>query len=104
MAGKKKSAKLRPPERFTVEAAAEVLEAGAARIAAGKTLRIDLSDVVTIDTAALQCLVVLRTAALERGSGCAILGAPAAVRECAGMLGLGRLLEFEPPARLGAES
>lgn len=94
MATKKKSGgEVRLPERFTVEAAADVLEE-IRKAASADEVRIDLSDVAVIDTAGVQLLVVARQGIEAGGKRCAIHSAPETVVDIVRLLGLDQLVEL----------
>ncbi len=100
MAGKGKGrGKLRPPVRFTVAESAGFLSELKTRLESGKRLRIDLSRVEHVDTAALQLLAVVSRAALAEGRACEILGASESVRDDMSLLGLESLLGSAAPGR-----
>jgi len=93
MASRKKGADaIRLPERFTVEAAADVLAEIRARAGKSDTVRIDASAVTAADTAGLQVLAAARRDLIVEGKSCELNGLPDPVADSARLLGLASML------------
>ncbi len=92
---KKADQTLRLPERFTVEAVADVMAELRARTVANVQIRVDLSAVAAIDTAALQLLAAASRDADGEGRAIAFESVPDTVADCARLLGLQRFLGLD---------
>lgn len=96
MATRKKDADaLRLPERFTVEAAGDVLAEIRARAAESDTVRIDASEVTAADTAGLQLLAAVRLDLEGGGKRWQLDKVPQPVADSARLLGLGSALGLD---------
>jgi anti-anti-sigma regulatory factor len=80
--------------RMTIVQAADLHRTLLARLALGQAVVVDGSRVEEIDTAILQILVSLWRTCLQRGIACTWLGASAALRRSADLVGLGGMLHF----------
>jgi len=93
MASRKKGADaIRLPERFTVEAAADVLADIRARAEKSDTVRIDAAAVTAADTAGLQLLAAARRDLIVEGKSCELEGMPESVADSARLLGLATMI------------
>jgi ABC-type transporter Mla MlaB component len=91
---KGRNSSVRAPQRLTVENAADVLDE-IQQFAADKDLvQMDLSPIVSIDTAGLQLLTVVRHDLQRSGKSIALSGAPDCVVEAARLLGVEHQLEL----------
>jgi len=86
------SGAVRLPERFTVEAAADVLADIRTRAGKSDTVRIDASAVTAADTAGLQLLAAARRDLVAEGKSCELDGLPESVADSARLLGLAPIL------------
>ncbi|MFW6093665.1 MAG: STAS domain-containing protein [Pseudomonadota bacterium] len=78
---------IRLPERLGVEQVADVL-AGIPAHGVAQTLRLDCSEVASVDTAGLQLLLVLRRAARDAGGTLELAHVGPELRESARLLGV----------------
>ena len=83
---------VRLPERFTVEAAADVLAEIRAHAGRSDTVRIDAAAVTAADTAGLQLLAAARRDLIAEGKSCELDGLPESVADSARLLGLAPIL------------
>ncbi|MAT83502.1 MAG: hypothetical protein CMD39_04370 [Gammaproteobacteria bacterium] len=96
MATKRKSgAHIELPERFTVEAVADVLGEIRTRSARAKTVRVDASAVATADCAGLQLLVAARRDVEAAGKSFELESVPDAMADSARLLGLAPMLNLQ---------
>jgi len=83
---------IRLPERLTVDQAAEILQSF--KSASTASVIVEFDDVINVDTAGLQLLLMVRQWLGERGSSCEWRAVPELVIEEARMLGLAQRLEL----------
>lgn len=82
------------PERLTVENAAGAFDEMQRFAADHDAMQVDLSPVVSVDTAGLQLLTVVRCDLERGGKSVEFSGAPDCVIEAARLLGLERQLDL----------
>jgi ABC-type transporter Mla MlaB component len=96
MAAKRKSgALIELPERFTVEAVADVLDEIRSRSGRAKTIRFDASAVGTADSAGLQLLAAARRDLEAAGKAFELESVPDAMADSARLLGLAPMLNLQ---------
>ena len=83
------------PERFTVEAVADVLGEVRSRSGRAKTIRVDASSVCTVDSAGLQLLVAARRDIEAAGKTFELESVPDAMADSARLLGLAPMLDLQ---------
>jgi ABC-type transporter Mla MlaB component len=79
---------MRAPERLTVEHAADAFDQMQHFVATHDAIHVDLSTVVSVDTAGLQLLTVIRREVVRHGKTIEFSGAPDCVIEAARLLGV----------------